>query len=106
MSNVTNVFSTSWRTRLVVSKSAKELQRALTKWYLGLVWGWEANGVAPERALSPPFHLIAQSTTELFKPIRKLASPRSADYEDRDEKNGAGLRHTREVSSDLELTGL
>ena len=53
---------------------------------MGLVWGWEVNGVAPERALSPAFHLMAQSTSELFKPIRKLASPRIADSEDRDEE--------------------
>jgi hypothetical protein len=51
-SDAISVFSTSWRTRLVVSKSAKELERALSNWYLGLVWGWTVTGVARERALS------------------------------------------------------
>jgi hypothetical protein len=78
----------------------------LTNWYLGLVWGWEVNGAAPERALSPAFHLMAQSTSELFKPIRKLASPRTAATEDRDEETGLALFHPREASSDLELIGL
>jgi hypothetical protein len=46
VSDAISVFTTSWRTRLVVSKSAKDLQRALTKRYLGLVWGWEVDDVA------------------------------------------------------------
>ena len=54
MSDAISVFATSWRTRLVVSKSAKELWRALTNWYLGLVWGWEVNGTASIYSLSYP----------------------------------------------------
>ena len=41
MSDVTYVFSTSWRAWLGVSKSVKELQIGSGIWYLGLVWGWK-----------------------------------------------------------------
>jgi hypothetical protein len=72
MSDAISVFSTSWRTRLVVSKSAKELQRVLTNWYLGLVWGWEINDVAREGALSPAVQSLEPELEQLLGEITEV----------------------------------
>jgi hypothetical protein len=47
----------------------------LTNWYLGLVWGWEVNGAAPERALSPAFHLANTEHGVTGEDIRRMLLP-------------------------------